>query len=68
MNNFTPDQSKMDEFLPSKEKKFYRKKKILSLKLQGKKNWEISRKLGYSLSTIEKDLHEIREFFGGIFK
>ena len=62
------DQSKIDEFLPSKEKKFYRKKKILSLKLRGKRNWEISQKLGYSLSTVEKDLHDIRKLFGGIFK
>ena len=62
------EQSKIDAFLPSKDKKFHRKKKILSLKLQGKRNCEISQKLGYSLSTIEKDLHEIRTFFGGILK
>ena len=66
MTSFVPDQSKLDDFLPSQDKKLYRKKKILSLKLRGKKNWEISEKLGYSLSTIEKDLHEIRRFFGGL--
>ena len=60
MTNFVPDQSKLDDFLPSQDKKLYRKKKILSLKLYGKKNWEISEKLGYSLSTVEKDIQKLR--------
>jgi DNA-binding NarL/FixJ family response regulator len=68
LTNFEPDQRKMDDFLPKDSKKFHRRKKILSLKLKGKKNLEISQRLGYSLSTIEKDLHSIRKIFGKIFK
>jgi hypothetical protein len=41
MTSFVPDQSKLDDFLPSQDKKLYRKKKILSLKLRGKKNWQM---------------------------
>ena len=38
-----------------------RRKRILSLKLQGKTNYEVAYKLGYSLSTVEKDIHAIRK-------
>jgi len=38
-----------------------RRKRVLSLKLQGKTDYEVAFKLGYSLSTVEKDIHAIRE-------
>jgi len=38
-----------------------RQKKVHQLKLRGHDDKEISEKTGFSLSTIEKDLHDIRE-------
>ena len=44
-----------------RDKKNYRKKRLLELLSQGYTQREISKKIGYSLSTIEKDLKEMRE-------
>ena len=55
------NQSKIEEFLPINEKKLSRRKRVLSLKLEGYKNQEISIILGWSLSTIEKDLQKLRK-------
>lgn len=38
-----------------------RQKRVNQLKLRGFSDEDISKKTGFSLSTIEKDLHEIRE-------
>ena len=43
-----------------RDKKNYRKKRLLELLSQGYTQREISKKIGCSLSTIEKDLKEIR--------
>lgn len=42
----------------------YRRKKILELRYKGFSYHKIAKKLGYSLSTIEKDIHKIRKFEG----
>lgn len=55
------NQTKIEEFLPINEKKLSRRKRVLSLKLEGYKNQEISIILGWSLSTIEKDLQKLRK-------
>jgi len=47
--------------IPQSEKNFYRRKRLIQLHFQGYSNEKISEKLGYCLSTIEKDLHEIRK-------
>jgi len=39
----------------------FRRKRVNQLRLRGNTNEEIARITGYSLSTIEKDLHEINE-------
>ena len=44
-----------------RDKKNYRRKRLLELLSQGYTQREISKKIGCSLSTIEKDLKEIRE-------
>jgi len=48
--------------------KLERQKQAYTLHLQGYQNNETAEKLNVSLSTIEKDLHEIREDAGNWFK
>jgi DNA-binding NarL/FixJ family response regulator len=43
------------------DKVIYRRRKILELRAKGFTNVEISHKLRYSLSTIEKDLQKLRK-------
>ena len=44
-----------------KTNKLERQKQAYTYRLQGHKNEEIANKLNVSLSTIEKDIHEIKE-------
>ncbi|MCE2505288.1 MAG: hypothetical protein J4F36_02185 [Nitrosopumilaceae archaeon] len=44
-----------------KDKINFRRKRVNELRLRGYTNDEIRKKTGFSLSTIEKDLHEIRK-------
>ena len=65
--NFEPDFTLKSSLLVVQDKVQYRRKKILELREKGFSNVAISDELGYCLSTVEKDLHEIRHYFGGIF-
>ena len=47
--------------LPLQDKIQYRKKAILELKSKGLTNVEISNELQYDVSTIERDLHQLRK-------
>jgi len=49
------------EFTVEKIDRLERQKQVYSYRLQGYKNQEIADKLGASLSTVEKDIHEIKE-------
>ncbi len=42
----------------------YRRKRIYGLRADGYSNRKIAAKLGYSLSTVEKDIHSLREKLG----
>ena len=46
---------------PAKDKVQYRRKRVLELRATGFTNVEISHKLMYSLSTVEKDIQKARE-------
>ena len=46
--------------LPLQDKIQYRRKAILELKSKGLTNVEISNELQYDVSTIERDLHQLR--------
>ena len=46
--------------LPLQDKIQYRRKAILELKCKGLTNVEISNELQYDVSTIERDLHQLR--------
>lgn len=50
-----------EKITAEKKTKLERQKQVYLLNLQGFKNQEIADNLQVSLSTIEKDLHEIRE-------
>ena len=65
--NFEPNFTLKSSLLVVQDKVQYRRKKILELRGAGLSNVSISDELGYCLSTVEKDLHEIRHSFGGIF-
>lgn len=56
-----PDYDDSLSNFPSKDKIKFRRDRVNRLRLQGYINEEISQKVGCSLSTIEKDLHDIRE-------
>ncbi len=47
--------------LPLQDKIQYRRKAILELKSKGFTNVEISHKLQYDVSTIERDIHQLRK-------
>ena len=47
---------------------FHRRKRVVQLYLQGYSDRKIAEKLGYCLSTIEKDLHQIRMDGGELFE
>lgn len=56
--NITLDNSKTT---PSQDKIHYRRKRINQLRLRGYTNKQIADQIGCDLSTVEKDLHTIRE-------
>tara|TARA_B110000495_G_scaffold169933_1_gene157481 strand:+ start:122 stop:343 length:222 start_codon:yes stop_codon:yes gene_type:complete len=47
--------------LPLQDKIQYRRKAILELKSKGLTNVDISNELQYDVSTIERDLHQLRK-------
>ena len=55
-----PNFSLKSSLLEVQDKVQYRRKKILELRSKGFTNVEISHKLRYSLSTIEKDIQKLR--------
>ena len=59
--NFTANFSLKSCLIPVQDKVQYRRRKILELRSQGFTNVEISHKLKYCLSTIEKDVQTLRE-------
>ena len=58
--NFTVNFSLKSSLFPAQDKVQYRRKRILELRSQGFTNVEISHKLRYCLSTIEKDIQKLR--------
>jgi len=56
-----PDYDNSLSDLPSKDKIKFRRDRVNRLRLRGYSNVEISKKVGCSLSTVEKDLQDIRE-------
>jgi DNA-binding NarL/FixJ family response regulator len=54
--------------LTIEEKVSFRRKKTLELRSKGLTYGEISQKLQYSVSTIEKDIKFLRKLYGGILK
>lgn len=61
MNNFMPKPGLKQAFLVVEDKVYYRRRRITQLRLIGYSNKKIADNLGYSLSTIEKDLYVIRK-------
>ena len=59
--NITANFSLKSSLFPTQDKIQYRRKKLLELRAEGFTNVEISHKLRYSLSTIEKDLQVLRD-------
>ena len=57
----TFDERNSKQFTVIQDKKNYRRKKILELVAKGYKQKEIAAKIGCSLSTIEREMKEIRE-------
>jgi DNA-binding NarL/FixJ family response regulator len=57
----TFDEGNSKQFTVIQDKKNYRRKKILELVAKGYKQKEIAAKIGCSLSTIEREMKEIRE-------
>jgi len=55
------DRKKHDQNFTVKEKIENRQNQVYIMDLQGVSNEEISEKFGMSLSTVEKDLHEMRK-------
>ncbi|KEQ56402.1 hypothetical protein AAA799N04_01174 [Marine Group I thaumarchaeote SCGC AAA799-N04] len=58
--NFEPEFTLKSSLLVVQDKVQYRRKKILELREQGFSNIAISDELGYCLSTVEKDIHQLR--------
>jgi len=56
-----PDYDNSLSNLPSKDKVKFRRDRVNRLRIRGYTNEEIAIKIGCSLSTVEKDLHNIRE-------
>ena len=56
-----PDYDDLLSDLPSKDKIKFRRDRVNRLRIRGYLNEEISQKIGCSLSTVEKDLQDIRE-------
>lgn len=56
-----PDYDNLLTILPSKDKIKFRRDRINRLRIRGCLNEKISQEIGCSLSTVEKDLHDIRE-------
>ena len=56
-----PDYDDSLSDLPSKDKIKFRRDRVNRLRIRGYINEEISGKIGCSLSTVEKDLHDIRK-------
>ena len=58
--NFEPNFTLKSSLLVVQDKVQYRRKKILELREKGFSNVAISNELRYSLSTVEKDNHQLR--------
>jgi DNA-binding NarL/FixJ family response regulator len=58
--NFEPNFTLKSSLLVVQDKVQYRRKKILELREKGFSNVAISNELRYSLSTVEKDIHQLR--------
>ena len=58
--NFEPNFTLKSSLLVVQDKVQYRRKKILELRGAGLSNVAISEQLGYSLSTVEKDIQQLR--------
>ena len=58
--NFEPNFTLKSSLLLVQDKVQYRQKRILELRSRGFTNVEISDKLRYSLSTVEKDIQKLR--------
>jgi len=58
--NFEPNFSLKSSLLEIQDKVQYRRKKVLELREKGFSNIAISKQLLYSLSTVEKDIHQLR--------
>jgi len=58
--NFEPNFSLKSSLLVIQDKVQYRRKKVLELREKGFSNIAISKQLLYSLSTVEKDIHQLR--------
>jgi len=58
--NFEPNFSLKSSLLVVQDKVQYRRKRILELRKAGLSNVAISEQLGYCLSTVEKDIQELR--------
>ena len=56
-----PDYDDLLSDLPSKDKIKFRRDRVNRLRMRGYINEDISIKIGCSLSTVEKDLYDIRE-------
>jgi len=65
MTNFVPRITLKCSLIVYEDKIKHRRKRVAHLYQHGYSNWKIAEKLGYCLSTIEKDLHTIRENFRG---
>lgn len=59
--NYENRKNHEEKITVEKLEKFERQKQVYLQDLQGYKNKEIAETMGVSLSTIEKDLHEIRQ-------
>ncbi len=56
-----PDYDESFFDLPSQDKIKFRRDRVNRLRIRGYSNYQIAEKIGCSLSTIEKDLSDIRE-------
>ncbi|MGI0022983.1 MAG: hypothetical protein ACRD9Q_09000 [Nitrososphaeraceae archaeon] len=59
MSNSEPKISLKQEFLIVKDKICFRRRRVFQLRTMGYSNEGIANHLGYSLSTVEKDIHVI---------
>ena len=60
--NFEPNFTLKSSLLVVQDKVQYRRKRILELREEGYSNVAISDELGYCLSTVEKDIHQLRRY------